>query len=174
MIGVVVAVSFVEAPPPLPSRSDEPAPRPSVWRNVEDASDFIVLLGFPDANAAQEDLRRLVEAEGSPVSGVNLPSEIRHVEIEHEDGVVLDAVAIGGSVAVTRSLASPGYGAEERERIEETLSTFAQLEGYCGHLHGHNEANEDEGWSYVFSCGASKAPQPRDEMVMTSLFRRVG
>lgn len=174
MIGVVVAVSFVGAPPPPPSRLGELAPRPSAWQSVEKASDFLVLLGFSDENAAREDLRRLVEGEGSPLSGDSLPAEVRHIAVEHEDGVVLDAVPIGGSMVATQSLASPGYGHEERERIEQTLSTFGQLEGYCGHLHGYNEANEDEGWSYVFSGGWSKAPQPSDAQVSTTRYRRVG
>lgn len=173
MIGVVVAVSFVGAPPPPPPRRDSSVPRPSVWQSAENASDFLVLLGFPNEDAARDDLRRLVEAEGSPVSNGNLPAEIRHVAVEHEDGAVLDGVPVGGSLAVTRSLASPGYGHEERERIEETISTFEQLEGYCGHLHGFNETNEDEGWSYVFSSGTSEAPQPDDPMVSTHLYHRV-
>ena len=173
MIGVVVAVSFVGAPPPPPPRPDSSAQCPSVWQSAEDASDFLVLLGFPDEGAARDDLRRLVEGEDSPLASGTPPTEIRHIAVEHEDGIVLDDVPIGGSMAVTRSLASPGYGHEERERIEETISTFEQLEGYCGHLHGFSEANEDEGWSYVFSSGTSEAPQPTDPMVTSHLYHRV-
>ena len=173
MLGVVVAVSFVGAPASPPTRALEGAPRESAWQNADDPSDSLVLLGFPSERAAQDDLRRLFADDAEIPTDANLPTEVHHVAIEHEDGDVLDAVPLGGVLATVRILASPGYGPEARERLEETLSTFAQLEGHCGHLQGFNESNEDEAWAFVFSTRRSATPLPENHEVLVRLYRRV-
>ena len=141
MIGTLAALSFLGDPPPPPERSGraESTPRECVWRNVAEPEDHLVLLGFSDGNAAKEDMRLLVEAEEATFERAVLPSEVHHVAVEHQEGTILDEVPVDGVLVVARIVASPGYGHEAGERMEETLSAFVQREGYCGHLQGLNE-----------------------------------
>ncbi len=130
-IGTVVAISFLGAPPPTPERGGESrsAPRESVWKEEGRASESLVLLGFPDAAAAGDDLRRLVEGADPSAPDPNPPTEVHHVAISRKRGEVLDEPPTGGFVVVTRSLANPGYCDELRESLGEMLATFAQLPG---------------------------------------------
>jgi hypothetical protein len=177
MPGVVVVVSFSGALPSSPERSNsvEELPRESGWQSLDDASEFLVLLGFASERAAQDDLRSLVEAqaEGPVPTDVALPSAVSHIAIEHTHGVVLDAVPMGGYLAVARTVASPGYGHEAGEALEETLSTFAQLPGYCGHLEGYNVGMEEEAWALVFGTIRANVPLPSNPEVAVRVYQRV-
>ena len=174
MVGVVVAVSFAGALPSGPVRADrrEGLPRESSWRSLADETEFLVLLGFASEDAAREDLRLLVENE-NPSAYDALPSAVSHVQVEHSHGVVLDGVPMGGYVAVARTVANPGYGHEAGEILEETVSTFAQLPGYCGHLEGFNEAIEEEAWAFVFASSETDIPIPLNSEVRVRVYRRI-
>lgn len=171
---VVVALSFVGTPPPAPSalvRGGDP--RASIWQGTDDPSDFLVVLRFADEGEAQADLRRLVEFHQDPPADFNMPTDVRHVAVEHEQGRVLDETPIGSIMAVARFVAPPGYGHDLGERIEETLSTFVQLEGYCGHLQGSNEAIEEEAWAFVFATFLFQLPRPRNPEVSVRSYQRI-
>lgn len=174
---VVVAVTFLGALPTAPDRdaSNEDAPASSGWQSLDDASEFLLLLGFSSENAAQEDLRHLIEAQGDgPVpDDVALPSAVSHIAIEHRHGVVLDEVPMGAYLAVARTMANPGFGHEAGEILEETVSTFAQLPGYCGHLQGSNEAIEEEAWALVFGTIRSQVPIPVNNEVTVRVYHRI-
>ena len=164
MIKVVVAVSFHGALPPPPGRSGGGGnpPRESGWQGVADPSDSLVLLGYESSDAAGEDLRRLVEGADPEPSNVSLPTEVHHVVIERGRGRVLDDLPQGSYLAVGLATASPGYGVEARERLEEILATFAQVEGYTGHLEGYNETVEEEAWTFVFGTDLLPAARPSE------------
>lgn len=175
MLGVVVSLSFTGVPSLPTSRSDrkEDRPRESVWRSESDTAEYLVLLGFPSEGAAQDDLRQLLESEEPISEAVNPPTEVHQVAIEDERGQVLDEVPIGAYMAVTRSMASPGYGEESRERLRDMLATFAQVEGYRGHLLGHNESMKEEGRSFVFGTNRAKLPVPENSEVDVRLYQRL-
>ena len=161
----------------MPERSNpkEGLPRESAWQAVDDASEFLVLLGFATEGAAQDDLRRLVESqgEGPMPAEASLPTAVSHVAIEHHHGVVLNEVPMGAYLAVVKTVANPGYGHEAGETLEETVSTFVQISGYCGHLQGFNEAIEEEAWAFVFGTNRSTVPIPINPEVTVRVYRRV-
>ncbi|RYG35768.1 hypothetical protein EON81_11755 [bacterium] len=176
MQGVLVSVSFVGVPPPaLPRSNGETETRQSVWQGLSDPFDYRVLLRFPSEDAAQADLRQLVECvPETPLDlDFNLPTEVHHIAIEDERGDVLSEVPLEGYMVAVHSIANLGYGTEVRDYLKDTLSTFSQIEGCYGHLQGYNATMGEEAWAFVFGCDRASAPVPHTSESAYHLYRRI-
>lgn len=131
------------------------------------------MLGFDSNQAAEYDLKKIVEAESITTTRENIGTEVHNIKIVNQHGYVLDQVTAGAYMAVSKTIANPGYGDISREMIEEVVSSFTQLEGYCGHLIGYNETIEEEVWSFAFGTSVDDVPMSYNDDSVTKLYRRV-
>jgi hypothetical protein len=176
VFGVVILISFVGSPPAAPPAYHLEKGRErsqSMWRNEEETSDFLVLLGFDSNQAAEYDLRKIVEAESFTSTEENMGTEVHNIKIVHQHGYVLDQVPAHAYMAMTKTISNPGYSDISREMIEEVVASFTQLEGYCGHLIGYNETVEEEVWSLAFGTSVDDVPMYYNDDAVTKLYRRV-
>lgn len=171
---VVVAISFLEQLPtarPLPDGLKRP--RSCAWQSFDDPDDFLILREFGSEADAQDDLRKVVDAQDETLDEAALPTAVSHVAVEFEQGKVLDDVPLDATLAVAKTVASPGYGHEAAEQMADTVSLYAQLPGYFGHLEGVNESIEEEAWSFMFGSDRWEIPLPADGETSVKMYRRV-
>jgi hypothetical protein len=174
--GVVILISFVGSPPAPPPSHDLDKNRErsdSIWRDERDTSNFLVILGFDSNQAAEFDLKKIVEEESVTSTEENMGTEVHNIKVVHQHGYVLDQVPAHAYMAITKTISNPGYGDISREMIEEVVASFTQLEGYCGHFIGYNEAVEEEVWSFAFGTSIDDVPMSYNDDSVTKLYRRV-
>jgi hypothetical protein len=164
---VLIAVSFSELPQARPERTSS-----TVWERVDGGSEFLVLIGFKDEEAASENLRLFVE-QTDALPADPLPLSVDEIAVEFETGSVLDDVPLGSNLGQIRSMARLGYGQDLRERIEEFVAGFEQFPSYLGHLLGSNKTLEDQVWNFVFTSEGAPIPMPEEEGVDARIFRRI-
>ena len=114
-----------------------------------------------------------MESPGASSPDGPLATEVHHIVIESERGAVIDEVPLGVFLALGRSLANPGYGAERSAGLKEMLSTFGQVPNYSGGLQGYNESVEDELWAFVFGTDRATLPLPESAETAIAIYRRV-
>ncbi len=174
--GFLVLVEFEgDLPPSLDSNeSGEGFQGASGWIGVGACESSIRILHFDDQAAANERLRQRINSSDAPPQIRDVPPVVHHILIEQHRGKTSEHTAVGSYLSVVHTVTAPGYGDVVSQEIEESLESLELVEGYAGHIRGHNVALPDEIWALIFWTSPPILPAPPDiEGTSIEHYRRV-
>ena len=149
----------------------------TIWRNVNDATQYGVATHYQSEDSALAALLILTEAGivDQLINAMQIPPDLKRMRIDHRNGGMLDATSIGHFMSLSFRRAEPGFSDDLEAELATIFESLQYIEGYIGSAYGYNPQVEEEVLGMVLwrSQRAFEESLPEKATYEVRLFERI-
>lgn len=124
----------------------------TMWRNMRNPDQVLLLSRYRDILAAEEGLNRLTEAGVllQAMDALAAPPEAYRVVVHEHAGKWPETAPMGSCCSVSMRTADPGYGEDLMMDLTDVFGGMIMMPGFLGNVIGVNEAMPDQVFGVAF------------------------